>query len=387
MISFENTEIAFADRSDKELDRAHRLFRLVGSPTLVRFGKVALKLGLWLRLPIKGLIRSTVFDHFCGGETVKDCLPTIERLGNRGVLTLLDYSAEFKETEQDLEHSANEVMKTIHLASEDPRMPFAVFKPTGLIRFRLLAKMNSKSSLSSKQAEEWNRAKMRVKKICELASEKNIAVFIDAEESWIQDAIDDLATEMMELFNRERVVVYNTLQLYRTDRLAFLRSSSEQAKSKGYLLGVKLVRGAYLDQENDRAQKQGYPSPIQSRKADTDRDYDLAIEFCLDNHPNIGLIAGTHNEQSAKRLVELMINKGIEPNDPRIYFSQLYGMSDNISYNLAAAGFNVVKYVPYGPVKDVMPYLIRRAEENTSISGQTGRELSLIMKEKTRRRA
>ena len=387
MNSFENTEVAFSDKSDKELSRAYRLFKLVGNPGMVKLGKVSLNLAMFLHLPIKEIIRSTVFGHFCGGETVKDSLPTIEKLGNSGILTLLDYSAEGKESKEDFNNSANEVAKTIHLASENAQMPFSVFKPTGLIRFGLMAKLNAKGKLNKAEESEWGRAKSRVRKICELGAEKGVAIFIDAEESWIQDAIDQLVEEMMESFNTEKVVVYNTLQLYRKDRLEYLKSSYDRAKAKGYKLGVKLVRGAYLDQERDRAADQGYPSPIQNSKEDTDRDYDMAVKFCVDNHPNIQLIAGTHNEQSSKYLVDLMAEKGLKPDDPVIYFSQLFGMSDNISYNLAAAGFNVVKYVPYGPINEVMPYLIRRAEENRSIAGQTGRELALIMKEKTRRRS
>ncbi len=385
MTSFDNTEIAFADRSDKELNRAYWLFRMVGNPTLVKLGKVALNVALAIRLPIKGLIRSTVFEYFCGGETIGKCEETIQGLHNRGVATLLDYSAEGKETEADFDNSAREVMKTIELAGRDDRIPFCVFKPTALVRIDLLAKLNNGAELNEAETEEWNSAKKRVHDICKSGFEKGVGVFIDAEESWIQDTIDALADEMMAEFNRDTAVVFNTIQLYRKDRLKFLKDSHEKAKAGGYKLGLKLVRGAYMEKERERAKKQGYPSPIHETKDDTDRDYDLALEFCISNYPEIQLIAGTHNEKSSAYLAELMASKSIKVSDPNIYFSQLYGMSDNIGFNLAANNYNVVKYVPYGPVLEVMPYLIRRAEENTSVAGQTGRELSLILQEKKRR--
>lgn len=385
MISFENTEIAFSDRSNKELNRSYWLFRLVGNPTLVKLGKIGLSIGLSLRLPIKRIIRATVFEHFCGGESIGNCEETIERLHQKGISTLLDYSAEGKESEEDFDNSCEEVLRTVSIAEKDARIPFCVFKPSALIRSGLLAKLNADGHLNETETHEWERGKERVRSICQAGFEKGVGVFIDAEESWIQSTIDGIAEEMMNEFNCDGVIVYNTIQLYRKDRLAFLKSSFESAQKSGYKLGLKLVRGAYMEKERERAKDQGYPSPIHDSKANTDRDYDLALKFCLDNYPNIQLIAGTHNEKSSKYLSELMDKNGVELNDSNIYFSQLYGMSDNIGFNLAANNYNVVKYVPYGPILEVMPYLIRRAEENTSIAGQTGRELSLIMQEKARR--
>ena len=385
MISFENTEIAFSDRSDKELNRSYWLFKMVGNPTLVKLGKMGLTIGLALRLPIKGIIRATVFEHFCGGESIGRCEDTIERLHQKGISTLLDYSAEGKESEADFDKSAKEVLKTVNLAGKDNRIPFCVFKPTALIRSGLLSKLNVHGQLNQAETEEWERGKARVRSICKAGFDKGVGVFIDAEESWFQNTIDGLAEEMMQEFNKGKVVVFNTAQLYRKDRLEFLKSSFSKAQEDGYKLGMKLVRGAYMEKERERAQNQGYPSPIHDTKADTDKDYNLALDFCLENYPTIEIIAGTHNEQSSKHLVELMSSKSIKSNDPNIYFSQLYGMSDNIGFNLAAQNYNVVKYVPYGPILEVMPYLIRRAEENTSIAGQTGRELALIIQEKTRR--
>lgn len=387
MVSFDNTETAFYDRTDRELNRAHLLFRLVGNPTLVKLGKSALNVALALKLPVKGLIRSTVFNHFCGGEHITDCESTIERLHSSGVYTLLDYSAEGKETTADFEYAATETIATIRMAHQDPRVPFSVFKPTGIIPYRLLAKKNADAKFNQEEELEWKLAMERITMICEAGKENNVPIFIDAEETWFQDAIDHLAEELMKKYNTEKAMVYNTVQLYRQDRLQFLKDSFAKAQKDGYKLGVKLVRGAYMEKERARAKEQGYPSPIHSTKADTDRDYDLALEFCIENHPNIDVLAGTHNEKSSKYLTELMGQKGLQTNDDRIFFSQLFGMSDNISFNLAANQFNVVKYVPYGPILEVMPYLIRRAEENTSIAGQTGRELSLIIKEKARRKA
>lgn len=387
MISFDNTETAFADRTDHELNRAHLLFKMVGSPTLVKVGKAALNLALKLKLPVRGIIRSTVFNHFCGGEHITDCESTIERLHSSGVFTLLDYSAEGKETTADFEYAATETIATIRMAHQDSRVPFSVFKPTGIIPHRLLAKKNANSKFNQEEALEWKLAMERITMICEAGKENNVPIFIDAEETWFQDAIDQLAEELMNTYNRERAMIYNTVQLYRKDRLQFLKDSFAKAQKDSYKLGVKLVRGAYMEKERNRAKEQGYPSPIHSTKADTDRDYDLALKFCIENHPHIEVLAGTHNEKSSKYLAELMVEKGLQPNDGHIFFSQLFGMSDNISFNLAANHYNVVKYVPYGPVLEVMPYLIRRAEENTSIAGQTGRELSLIIKEKARRKA
>jgi len=386
MVAFDNTEIAFAGRSNAELDNAQMLFKLVGNPTLVNVGKSALELALSLHLPVTGIIKSTVFNHFCGGESVADCEKSIERLHKSGVFTLLDYSAEGKSAEKDFEASTAQVISTIVRAKNDTRVPFAVFKPTGVMRASLLERVSSKRPLEPHQQSEWNSGTQRVRKICAAAAEHNVPVLIDAEESWIQDAIDELVEAMMLDYNRNEAIVYNTFQLYRTDRLACLKASHQRAQNAGYILGAKLVRGAYMEKERDRAKKKGYPSPIHASKQETDDDYNAALLYCVQNIKDMRLIAGTHNEDSSLKLMELMQAAHLAENDSRIFYSQLYGMSDNISFNLAHAGFNVVKYVPYGPVKLVMPYLIRRAEENTSVAGQVGRELSLILKEKQRRR-
>lgn len=387
MVSFDNTAIAFADRSDAELNRAEMLFKLVGNPALVRLGKPTLDVALSLRLPVSGIIRNTVFRQFCGGESVADCEPTIERLHSAGVFTLLDYSAEGKNTEVDFDASAKETIGTILRGKDDRRIPYAVFKPTGIIRAGLLKRVSAGKALELHQQQEWDSALYRVRSICQAAANNGVPVMVDAEESWLQPAIDKMVELMMAEFNHEEAMVYNTYQLYRTDRLDYLRRSLEVAERNGYYLGAKLVRGAYMEKERNRAKRKGYPSPIHSTKADTDVAFDAAQAFCVANANRIRLVSGTHNEVSSRLLTELMHDAGLPTNDKRIFFSQLFGMSDNISYNLAHAGHNVVKYVPYGPVRLVMPYLMRRAEENTSVTGQMGRELSLILKEKQRRRA
>ncbi len=383
MVSFENTENAFKAKTNSELNRSYWLFKLIGNPLLVKmganFGPLALNVGF------KGLIKSTIFKQFVGGETIHDCSVTIAELGKYNIGTILDYSVEGKESEVDFDNCKVETLETIKMAKNDKNIPFCVFKVTGLARFDLLEKVSSKITLSDAEKQEWLRVKDRVSKICESAFQSNQAIFIDAEESWIQPAIDDLANENMALYNKQKAIVYNTYQFYRHDRLSYLTESIKQGKTNGYHVGAKLVRGAYMEKERKRAQEMGYQSPIQASKEASDKDYDQALKLCVDNIDVIGLCAGTHNEKSSLHLVELMQQKNIPASDKRIYFSQLFGMSDHISYNLSLNNYNVAKYVPYGPVKEVLPYLIRRAQENTSVKGQTGRELNLIMKEKKRR--
>lgn len=383
MISFDNTENAFKAFSNSELNRSYWLFKLISSPALVKlgadFGPLALNMGF------KGLIKRTIFKQFVGGENINDCAKAVEQLGKYNIGTILDYSVEGKESEQDFEHCLEETLDTIKKGKTDKNIPFCVFKVTGLARFELLRKVTATEALSAAEKDEWEKVRNRVKKICTLAAENDQPIFIDAEESWIQQAIDDLANENMALFNKNKAIVYNTFQLYRHDRLSYLNQSIQQGKSGSYHIGAKLVRGAYMEKERKRADEMNYPSPIQATKEASDEDYDLALKLCVDNIDMMGLCAGTHNENSSMYLVKLMHEKNIAPGDKRIYFSQLFGMSNHISFNLSLNGYNVAKYVPYGPVKEVLPYLIRRAQENTSVKGQTGRELSLIMKEKKRR--
>lgn len=384
--SFDNTEIAFSGKSNAELKRAYWLFKLIGNPSLVVFGRIATNLALTLRIPIGWAIRGNIFKQFCGGENIGECKRAVDSLGKFNIGTILDYSVEGKESEADFENTKAEIMLTIQEAARNKSIPFSVFKVTGIARFALLEKVNSGESLSDTEKLEWERVENRVDTICAHAKQYGTPLFIDAEDSWIQDAIDNLADVMMAKYNSDKAIVYNTIQLYRHDRLAFLKKSHQQAISKNYFLGVKLVRGAYMEKERARAAEKGYQDPIQTNKAASDRDFDQAVDYCLDHIDRIALCAGTHNEQSSALLAAAIDSRKIARDDRRIFFAQLYGMSDHISYNLANAGFNVAKYLPYGPIREVMPYLIRRAQENTSVKGQTGRELTLIQREMQRRK-
>ncbi|MFM7309071.1 MAG: proline dehydrogenase family protein [Flavobacteriales bacterium] len=386
VISFDNTEIAFRRKNDRQLKRSYWLFHLIGKPWMVTVGKHLTNTALALRIPIGWAIKGNIFQQFCGGETIEECQRAIDGLWQYRVGTILDYSVEGKDKESDLDHTMEETIRTIEASAGNPSMPFCVFKVTGIARFELLEKVNAKTSLSSEEANEWQRVQQRVEKICEAAHRHQQRLFIDAEDSWIQDAIDALATSMMICFNKESAIIYNTIQLYRHDRLAFMKECLDHAKNSGYFLGFKLVRGAYMEKERARALAMGYPDPIQPDKASTDRDFDHGLQFCMENLDRISICAGTHNEASSMMLVSMMQERNIALTDDRIFFAQLYGMSDHISYNLAESGCHVAKYLPYGPIREVMPYLIRRAQENTSVKGQTGRELGLIQKEIQRRK-
>jgi len=383
MISFDNTENAFKAKSNSDLNRSYWLFKMVGNPAIVKFGAKTAPIGL--AIGFKGLIKNTIFKQFVGGENINECDKTIAELAKFNIGTILDYSVEGKESESDFDACCKETIETIHKAKNDKHIPFSVFKVTGLARFALLEKVSANEKLTDSEIREYEKVKQRVYQISKEAFEANQPLFIDAEESWIQPAIDALADENMAKFNKDRAIVYNTFQLYRKDRLSFLKQTIAHAKANGFHVGAKLVRGAYMEKERERAIEKNYPSPIQDTKENSDRDYNLALEECVKNIDMMGLCAGTHNENSSLFLVELMKKYAISSSDKRIYFSQLLGMSDHISYNLALANYNVSKYVPYGPVKEVLPYLMRRAQENTSVKGQTGRELSLIIKEKERR--
>lgn len=387
MISFENTSIAFRSRSDRELKRAHFVFNLIRKQWIVSLGKFFVNVALFIRFPIGWAIRGNVFAHFCGGESIEECEGAANNLAEHRIGTILDFSVEGKENESDLDAALAETLRTVAAAKGNDAIPFCVFKATGMSRTSLLEKVNSGKKLSAKEEAEFQRVKDRIDRICAAAAEADTPVFIDAEESWIQQPIDDIANDMMSKYNRGKVAVFNTIQLYRHDRLQFLRNSLEQAKAGGYTLAVKLVRGAYMEKERERAKEMGYPSPIQPDKESSDKDFDRALEFCLENIDHLHVCAGTHNEHSSKLLSTLMSKKNMAPKDNRVWFAQLYGMSDHISFNLSEAGYNVAKYVPYGPIREVIPYLIRRAEENTSVKGQTSRELDLIRKELSRRKA
>ena len=382
---FDNTEVAFQLKSDTELERARFLFKMISIEPLVKIGTAVTNFAIKAKLPVEGLIRSTVFDHFCGGVNEDDCLDIIERMYELGVSSVLDYSVEGKETEAHFDAAMEKTLKIIRFSEEKDSMPIAVFKPTGFGRFHLYQKKGEGKPFTEEEQAEWDRVVARYDKVCQLGKEKDVEILIDAEESWMQDAADELVTDMMRKYNTDSTIVYNTLQMYRHDRMDFLKAEHEIAKKEGFLLGYKIVRGAYMEKENDRALEKGYLTPICESKQATDINFNDAIKYILDNLDTISLFAGTHNEESSYLVMDLMQEKNIANTDNRVWFGQLFGMSDNISFNLANLGYNVAKYVPFGPVKDVMPYLIRRAEENTSVAGQTGRELMLIKKEKARR--
>ena len=387
MISFNNTEIAFKHKSDKDLSRANFLFSVIGNRLLVKIGKAATNFSLKIGLPIKGIIKATIFKQFCGGETIEECTSTIDSMWKNGVGTILDYSIEGKTSDEDFELTTKEIIATIAKGKGNDGIPFAVFKISGICRFNVLEQCNlGTDGIATTIVNQYHDAVDRVNRICKAAFDANVPVFIDAEESWIQDAIDRISHEMMLKYNSESAIVYNTIQIYRHDRLLFLIDSIQWAKENQLKYGVKLVRGAYMEKERKRAETMDYLSPIQPDKESCDTDYNTALNILTTEIEHIALVAGTHNEFSSEILVELMHSKNIAKNDKRIYFAQLLGMSDHISYNLAHAGFNVAKYVPYGPINEVMPYLLRRADENTSVKGQTGRELNLIRQERERRK-
>ncbi|MBI4931568.1 MAG: proline dehydrogenase family protein [Bacteroidetes bacterium] len=386
-ISFDNTQVAFSSRSDKDLKGSYWLFRLISNPALVSIGKVLTNIALAIRFPIKWIVKPTIFRQFCGGETVEESRKKINDLARFNIKSVLDYSAEGKESEEDFDRCTEECISIINEAKHNRNIGFSVFKPTGIARFELLEKVSAIGIvLTEIEKKEFDRVHERFNRICKASYDTGVPVFVDAEESWIQRAVDGLINEMMKLYNKEKAIVYNTFQLYRTDRLEYLIDCFLHAKNGNYFLGAKLVRGAYLEKERERALKMNYKSPINDTKELTDSMYDGAIRFCMAHLDRISFCCASHNEKSSMLAVELMKEKNLFANHPNIYFSQLLGMSDTISYNLALAGYNVSKYVPYGPVRDVIPYLIRRAQENTSVKGQTGRELGLILKERERRK-
>jgi len=385
MNTFDNTEIAFSLKSDSELERAYFLFRMIQNQPMVRIGTAVTNFALKAHLPVEGLIRSTVFDHFCGGITEDDCLPTIDKIYTKNVHSILDYSVEGKEEEESFDDALSKTIKTIKFAEEKKSIPYAVFKPTGFGRFELYQKLSEGKTLDSEEQEEWNKVVARFHSVCKLALEKDVPLLIDAEESWMQKSADELIEELMEIYNKDKAIVFNTLQMYRHDRMDYLKALYLRAHQKGFYIGMKVVRGAYMEKERERAEENGYPSPICKDKQATDDNYNQAIAFMME-HPKLALFAGTHNEKSSALVMDLAQKHHIQSDDMRLWFGQLYGMSDHLSYNLANLGYNVAKYLPFGPVRDVMPYLIRRAEENTSVAGQTNRELNLIKTERKRRK-
>ena len=384
-LNFQDTETAFADLSDKELKEKHRLFKLFNSPLLSSVGTRATTLAIKLGLPVSGMIKRTIFDQFCGGESIEECGPRIERLGRSGIGTILDFSIEGITSEEAFDATKEEILRTVRRAKDDGNIPFAVFKVSGIAPLGTLERMSARKKLDAKSQSKCEHLTKRISDICAYAYSIGQPILIDAEETWIQSAIDRVAEEMMERYNRERPIVFNTGQLYRTDRLENIQDSRRRAQQNGYMYAIKLVRGAYMEKERERAEEQGYPSPIYDDKAGTDDAFNAAAEYCLDHIDTTAFMVGTHNEASTSLIARRMHERGIPNEHPHVWFSQLFGMGDNISYVLAKHGYNVAKYLPYGPVKETVPYLIRRAEENTSAAGQVSRELELIGREVKRR--
>jgi len=386
-IDFEDTKTAFSIKSDRDLRRAYALFKLISYPILVKIGNPVIKVCSVLRIPIGWIVKPTAFKHFVGGETLEACQPAVEKLKTANVYSILDYSVEGKETEKAIEAALQETLRAVKNAGGNPDIPFAVFKPTAFGSHKALEILSRTGEQNPEIVEEGEKFRARIDKLCSTAFEKNIPIMIDAEDTYIQGFIDQVVMDMMRKYNTKRTIVFNTYQMYRHDRIGILNADIKAARDEGFFLGAKFVRGAYMERERARAAKMGYQDPIQSEKESTDRDYNLALKISMENLDVVSIFNGTHNEYSSKYLAELMIEHKVDPADKRIWFSQLYGMSEHISFVLAAAGFNVAKYVPYGPVRFVLPYLLRRVEENTSVKGQTGRELSLIKKERQRRKA
>lgn len=383
---FDDLHVAYADKSNKDLNRAYLLFSLIKSPFLTKLLTKIVKFSIRIGLPIQYIIKATVYRQFCGGTTIHDSKQVVAKLWKSKIGTILDFSAEGKDTTKDFERAKNEILQTILKSKQEESIPFAVFKPTAVASPILLEKISHKETLSAVELQEKQEAYNRIQEICQSAFDHQVPLFVDAEESWLQDPIDEIVLSMMRKFNLQKAWIFNTLQMYRTDRLAYLEEIHAIAKEEGFFIGIKLVRGAYHAQEMERSEKLQLPCPVHIVKQNTDNDYNLAQKFCVEHLDRIAFCSGTHNEESAAYLTALIQQHNIDKNDKRIIFSQLLGMSDHISYNLAKNGFNIAKYVPYGPVKDVIPYLIRRAEENTSIAGQMGRELSNIIKEQERRK-
>lgn len=383
---FNNTKRAFILKSESDLNRSVFIFKTMNIPYLVPLGIFFTKLALKLRLPVEWLIKKTIFAQFCGGETQKDCLPLVKLMHSKHVYSVLDYSVEGKEEEKEFDKATEEKIEIIKFASEQTEIPFAVAKPTGLGRFEIWEKVSQNEALNTFEEQEWQRVKKRVQKLCQAAVDHDTKLMFDAEESWMQDAADNLIEDMMKIYNRDKIYIFNTLQCYRWDRLKYVKDTHERARREGFKLGFKIVRGAYMEKENQRAKRKNYETPICEDKEATDVNFNAVMCYCIDNVEDISSFIGTHNEVSSYMALQLMTQMGLKLDDPRIWFGQLYGMSDHISYNLGAECSNAVKLLPFGPIRDVIPYLFRRAQENSSVKGQSTRELSLLLEEKDRRK-
>ena len=387
MSIFNDTKIAFAEKSTAQLEKAKWMFTAIKYPSLTNVGINVLNFTIKNNFPlVTDLVKTTLFEQFCGGETREQSMKVVDKMFTHHVESIFDYAIEGKEEEAAFDITCEEIKENIKFAIGNPAIPFVVFKPTGFGRLDLYADVSAGKELTSSEKEEWQRVRNRYEEVCKMAYDNKVILMIDAEESWMQDAVDHLVNEMMEKYNQEKAYIWNTIQMYRTGRLEYMAQDLERAKSKNYFLGYKFVRGAYMEKERERAAEKNYPDPIQPTKEATDNNYNAAVDFVLENLDRVAAFFGTHNEKSTELAIDKMKTLGLAHDDERLHFGQLYGMSDNITYWLGENKYNACKYLPYGPVKDVVPYLTRRAQENTSVAGQTGRELSLIQKELERRR-
>ncbi|MFC4687698.1 proline dehydrogenase family protein [Epilithonimonas pallida] len=387
MSIFNDTKLAFADKTDAQLKKAYWMFKAIEQPALTNIGVSLLNFTVKNNFPfVDGIVKQTLFEQFCGGETREESMKVVKQMFKRGVGSIFDYSIEGKEEEEVFDAVCKEIKDIVRFSVGNPAIPFIVFKPTAFGRIDIYEEVGKGKELTTSQKEEWNRVVQRFDEVCQLCFESDKKVMVDAEETWMQDAADQLCEEMMEKYNKEKAIVWNTIQMYRTGRLEYMNAHLERAREKGYFIGYKIVRGAYMEKERKRAEEQNYPDPIQPTKQATDDNYNAGIDFVMAHLDKVSAFFGTHNEKSTELVMDKMKTKGLEHDNPHIYFGQLYGMSDNITYYLADKHYNVAKYLPYGPVKDVVPYLTRRAQENTSVAGQTGRELGLIQKELKRRK-
>ena len=387
MSIFNDTKIAFADRSTAQLEKAKWMFTAIQYPSLTNFGIGALNFTIKNNFPlVKDIVKNTLFEQFCGGETREQSMKVVQKMYNHHIGSIFDYAIEGKEEEEAFDVTCKEIKENINFAVGNPAIPFVVFKPTGFGRLDLYTEVTAGKELTNSEKEEWQRVRTRYEEVCQLAFEKNVILMVDAEETWMQGAVDDLVNEMMEKYNKEKAIIWNTIQMYRTGRIEYLKADLERAISKNYFLGYKFVRGAYMEKERERAAEMNYPDPIQPTKEATDDNYNDAIDFVIENLTRVSAFFGTHNEKSTELALDKMKSLGLAHDDERLHFGQLYGMSDNITYFLGENKYNACKYLPYGSVKDVVPYLTRRAQENTSVAGQTGRELSLLKKELERRK-
>ena len=388
MSIFNDTKLAFADKTDAQLKKAYWMFKAIEQPAVTNIGVSLLNFTVRNNFPfVDGIVKQTLFEQFCGGETREESMKVVTQMFKRGVGSIFDYSIEGKEEEEVFDAVCKEIKDIVRFSVGNPAIPFIVFKPTAFGRIDIYEAVGKGKELTTSQKEEWNRVVTRFDEVCKLCFENNKKVMVDAEESWMQDAADQLCEEMMEKYNQEKPIVWNTIQMYRTGRLEYMNAHLERAKEKGYFIGYKIVRGAYMEKERKRAEELNYPDPIQPNKQASDDNYNAGIDFVMANLDKVSAFFGTHNEKSSELVMDKMQANNLVHNNPHIYFGQLYGMSDNITYYLADKHYNVAKYLPYGPVKDVVPYLTRRAQENTSVAGQTGRELGLIDKELKRRKS